>query len=408
MFYSETYDRLLPPTSSLLRDRFPAWNPVAPIGIASPLDAVIRKTARFLQTLVDLRLTRPFDPECGEQCLLLYQNDRLAEPQFSPFLRDIRRFREEGISLRAMPENVGGFDRLADSATTILYQPRFETYFTLDVDPVKRLRDRNPDAHIVFCDWFAPCDIRFAEKVDPYVDGYAKKSLMQDKRAYLQSVDGDTNLMAYYSQLFAIPVHDRARQRWTIPTTILPKLRLTPAFCTSSQLYRLFASDWTRAPARDIDVHARLQTKGSGWYGMMRQYASDAIATVPHVSRVATGMVRKHQFMAELTRSRLCFSPFGYGELCWRDFEAFAVGAVLIKPDMSHLETMGDLFRPWETYIPVAWDLSDLDSVIEAALSDDARLEAIAANAYRRVQDTLGFGATRTYLSSLLAPLPVG
>lgn len=200
-------------------------------------------------------------------------------------------------------------------------------------------------------------------------------------------MDGHTNLMDYYSRLLYVET-DPASQAdvqstWTNPTTILLKLRLTPAFCASTLLYRLLAGERRRAPVRDIDVHARIQTKGTGWYGSMRKHASNAISAVPGITSATNGMVKKSQFIAELSRSRLCFSPFGYGELCWRDFEAYAVGAVLLKPDMSHLDVMGDVFRPWETYIPVKWDLSDLDAVIKEALSDTARLEAIADNAYR-------------------------
>ena len=45
-------------------------------------------------------------------------------------------------------------------------------------------------------------------------------------------------------------------------------------------------------------------------------------------------------------------------------------GAVLVKPDMSHLETLPDLYRPGETYLPVRWDFSDLGDVVGSALAD--------------------------------------
>ncbi|MET3827229.1 hypothetical protein ABIC16_002922 [Sphingomonas sp. PvP055] len=382
--------------------------------IATLLDEAVCKTAlyhptsaRLMQPLVSYRLSRPFDEDCAEKCLLLYQNDRLAEPQFSPFVREVRSFRKEGVSIRALPTEQADGNPLVEAAGTILYQPSFDEYFALNVDRVKRLRERNPAATIIFCDWFAPCDIRFSQKVDPFVDGYAKKSLMHERRDYLKALDGHTNLMAYYSQLLQVETDpaspEDVRSTWINPPTILPKLLLTPAFSTSSQLYRLFSGEQRRVSVRDIDVHARIQTKGTGWYGSMRKHASNAISAVPGITSATNGMVKKSQFMAELSRSRLCFSPFGYGELCWRDFEAYAVGAVLLKPDMSHLDVMGDVFRPWETYIPVKWDLSDLDAVIKEALSDTARLEAIADNAYRSIQDTLGFDATRAYLTSLRA-----
>lgn len=372
--------------------------------IATYIDEPICRTAlshplatRFVLPLARQRMGRAFDDHCEEKCLLLYQDDRLAEPQFAPFARHIGSFHQNGISVRACPAG-GDASQLIGAATTIMYQPSFDEYFDINVDAVKRLRRMNPNAWIVFCDWFAPCDIRFAERVDPYVDAYAKKALMQDRQAYLGDLKSHTNLMDFYSKFFEI---DFAVRTWQNPETILPKLRLTPAFCTSSQLYHRFSGDQTLANGRDIDVHARIQTKGEGWYGDMRQFSFDAVTKIHDFKMATDGMVKKSQFMQELSRSRLCFSPFGYGELCWRDFEAFAVGAVLIKPDMSHLDVMGDVFRPWETYIPVSWDFSDLDTVIEDALSNLSRLDAIAANAYHAVQDTLGFASTLEYMRSL-------
>lgn len=354
--------------------------------------------ARIMQPLTTERLKREFDPECAERCLLLYQDDRLAEPQFSPFLRGIGRLRDVGISVRAVNAVKPVPERLLKTATTIMYQPCFGQYATLDVSAVEALRQASPDAWIVFCDWFAPCDIRFAEGVEPYIDIYAKKSLLQDKASYVDDVRAHTNLMDFYSRFFAI---DYPTRTWTTPAAILPKLRLTPSFSTSSQLYRRFQDDMPNFRPSDIDVHARLQTKGSGWYGNMRQLAYERVSQMRKYKLAKDGMVSKSKYMDELARSHLCFSPFGYGELCWRDFEAFAVGAVLIKPDMSHLDVMGDVFRPGETYLPVAWDLSDLDVVIDEALSDRTRLQTIAVNAYNRVQDTLNFQSSLAYLKSL-------
>ena len=52
-------------------------------------------------------------------------------------------------------------------------------------------------------------------------------------------------------------------------------------------------------------------------------------------------------------------SPFGWGELCLRDYEAVLGGALLLKPDMSHLETWPDVFVPHDTYAPFDWDATD-------------------------------------------------
>ena len=89
-------------------------------------------------------------------------------------------------------------------------------------------------------------------------------------------------------------------------------------------------------------------------------------------------------YFSELKKSKLVVSPFGYGEINYRDFEAMLCGAALLKPDMSHMETWPDLFQAGQTLYVHAWDFSDLDAVIGRALADDRRRRDIAREAQRR------------------------
>ena len=76
---------------------------------------------------------------------------------------------------------------------------------------------------------------------------------------------------------------------------------------------------------------------------------------------VSEKRVARDVYYTEMMSSKICFSPFGYGEICWRDFEAVLCGCLLLKPDVSHIRTNPDLFVPYVTYIPVRWDFSDLE-----------------------------------------------
>jgi hypothetical protein len=64
-------------------------------------------------------------------------------------------------------------------------------------------------------------------------------------------------------------------------------------------------------------------------------------------------------------------------------------GAVVLKPDMSHVETDPDIFVAWETYAPVAWDLSDFGDVLDRLLRDQDLREKIAFNAFGTLQGWL-------------------
>ena len=88
-------------------------------------------------------------------------------------------------------------------------------------------------------------------------------------------------------------------------------------------------------------------------------------------------------------RSRICVSPFGFGEICWRDFEAILFGCLLVKPDMGHVRTQPNVFVPGLTYVPVRWDYADLEEVCAAYLADEPRRLSVTSAARRTLLDSL-------------------
>ena len=50
-----------------------------------------------------------------------------------------------------------------------------------------------------------------------------------------------------------------------------------------------------------------------------------------------TGTLPHKEYIEECSEVYGLLSPFGWGEICYRDFEAIMCGNILVKPDMSHL-----------------------------------------------------------------------
>lgn len=76
------------------------------------------------------------------------------------------------------------------------------------------------------------------------------------------------------------------------------------------------------------------------------------------------------QYYNLMQRSKLIIAPFGYGEIAPRDLESAMFGSILIKNDMSHVQTIPNIYKPYETYIPCKWDFSDLEQQIQYGLDD--------------------------------------
>jgi hypothetical protein len=167
---------------------------------------------------------------------------------------------------------------------------------------------------------------------------------------------------------------------------------------------------WTRvsnAPQaqKTIDCAFRGSVKLNTITGYMRRDASNHLK---HLSErfniiVSAAHIPLTEYYRELMESRICVSPFGFGELCWRDFEAVLCRSLLIKPDMSHIETSPDIFQPYVTYVPVKWDLSDLEDVCAYYLKNEDERREIADNAFNvldKYYRTFGFGETLTRILS--------
>jgi len=102
--------------------------------------------------------------------------------------------------------------------------------------------------------------------------------------------------------------------------------------------------------------------------------------------------VPRREYILELMRSKVTFSPFGWGEVCFRDYEAVACGSLLVKPSMAHLITSPNIYIEYETYVPVRWDLSDCAQTIDHYLRHPADAERIARNAQRVLRDYFAEG----------------
>jgi len=85
---------------------------------------------------------------------------------------------------------------------------------------------------------------------------------------------------------------------------------------------------------------------------------------------IITGFFPKNEYYNYLYNSKIGVSPFGWGEITWKDFELFMNGSILLKPDMNHLNTWPDYFISNKTYIPYKWDALNLNDLIDELFSD--------------------------------------
>lgn len=100
-------------------------------------------------------------------------------------------------------------------------------------------------------------------------------------------------------------------------------------------------------------------------------------------SRFFMQKTNQWKYYKTISKSRITISPFGWGEICFRDYEAIFAKSLLFKPNMDIFEVSKSIFIPFETYIPFKWDMSDFGELLEYYLNNDSEIKRITKNAYR-------------------------
>jgi hypothetical protein len=250
----------------------------------------------------------------------------------------------------------------------------------------------------------------------PYVDLFLKTKMLRDREQYRRTYAGGHVLSEHASKVLGF---DLAEWNFGTPMPMEHAHKVRPCWCfgISADFERIlrsakrFSVAWER---RYFDVNRRLglstvEGARDSWYKAYRLAAQRALEPLAGKFRV-TGLRRipRKLYLFELMNSKIVFSPFGWGEVCFRDYEAAAVGALLIKPSTAHVATSPNIFIDHETYVPVKWDFSDLEEKIAYYLAHPKEAERIAANA-SRVLDAYYHGGgfardVRTALDGCLEP----
>ena len=110
------------------------------------------------------------------------------------------------------------------------------------------------------------------------------------------------------------------------------------------------------------------------WY---RKSALKEISLNPKLKRL--NLIKYYKILSE---SRICLSPFGWGEINYRDFEAFIYGTLLLKPNMEHLQTWPQFYDP-KTFITYDWSCKNLKKTINTILKKKEYFGSVASLAQK-------------------------
>ena len=240
-------------------------------------------------------------------------------------------------------------------------------------------------------------------QVLPHVTAYYKSQILKDKNLYLDNHYGNRIYANYYHKKFNINDEIPAVNRKINNKDDLNKLNISwnSGLANYSYLGPYLTSLYHHLPfeyflrypkyfhhnscIRDIDVSCRM---GINYPRKTVCYQRKQIRKILSNS-LRTNKITRRKYLTELRNSKIVISPFGFGEITLKDFETFLCGSILIKPDMSHMETYPNFFIDdnaiaTDTIRSHAWDFSDLKTLIDRILTDYDQYAEIAVNGQNR------------------------
>lgn len=105
------------------------------------------------------------------------------------------------------------------------------------------------------------------------------------------------------------------------------------------------------------------------YYSRHRKRSLEKLDRLGNTYNVVSGRLSTEDYRLALMKSKCAVSPFGMGEICFRDFEIWNMGCILIKPFMDNVITTPNPYIDRETYFACNNNWDDLNDLIDAVLS---------------------------------------
>ncbi len=264
------------------------------------------------------------------------------------------------------------------------------------LDAVRAIRAATAGRELIYFDGDDDLGVQWPELIE-HVDLYVKKHAFRDRQQYLSRFVGKSNLTDYVSREFGQSFEDDPIATHSSPVSAeqLHKIVVGWNLAFDEKIIRLRGALQSNGPwpdrAGDIVCRAAMPPD---WLRNLRAGVEAPLRSLEGRYKVIipNKRVPPEIYLNEMLSSKICVSPFGYGEICWRDFEAVLCGCLLVKPSMDHVETYPDIFRAGETYVPVKWDFSDLEDRCVHYLAHPQERQRIVENARQALESAYAEG----------------
>lgn len=145
-------------------------------------------------------------------------------------------------------------------------------------------------------------------------------------------------------------------------------------------------------PKVDINCEFGLHTKQNQINSNILYQRKILIDSLKKIGRDGLYIKKKNKknYYKKISNTKLVIGSFGLGEICDREFEATLLGASFTTGNMSHLETWPNIYIPEITYLPLNWDMSNLNDIVDKITNNKKLHEKLVTNSQKILKDAFG------------------
>ena len=119
-------------------------------------------------------------------------------------------------------------------------------------------------------------------------------------------------------------------------------------------------------------------------------------------NKIINEKLNKKEYYNALRSSKISIGAYGWGEVCYRDFEAIICGTAFMTADMSNIETWPNIYIDGETYLSYDLDFLNLKDNLDNLIRDTSLRKKLVDNSRSILQNVHMSSGKDYFLSKLL------
>ena len=263
----------------------------------------------------------------------------------------------------------------------------------INIEYLKKIHNKNKNLY-----WFDMRDSAGTTQFEvlPYVKKYIKKQFYIDKKIYMNKLEGGRLYTDHYIKNYKLVDHKPYDQE-ILNAKYLSKLILgwNLGVChffdyikfskinyfleffkfkyLNSRDYKMklpFYENWSD-DKKKYDFFSLMNTN---FYrksvGFQRTKLKEILKNIQNNNKFIEGRLSKKNYYKILRSSKVSIGAFGWGEVCYREFEATMCGTAFMTANMDSIETWPNIYHEGETYISYDFDFKNFHEKLQNLISD--------------------------------------